>query len=484
MTKPNTKHKSDVFDYSARYLLLPSFQSKRVSKSTFEVTIVLRQHNIRAVELGPSAFKAEEFACLKFMSFARQYSTRHGFSYDESESLTVLNAENFVRQCGKAFKPPVIYTVIVSKTGRAKHVNGECWAAQLLANGKRIIDSEILSGRKVDACRFAFLSLAIRIARDQPHLLRQFKPRTLQALPSSQPQQARPARQQIVGMPLDRASVQAMEKAVSQIRALETRTPTGKHRSQSSGDHDEILVSKIFRNIMPDSIISKRSKQLQTQLEQTDKLDDSISSSRKELPMLQHGSNVLQLVKNNQYSIIVGATGSGKTTQVPQILFEDYIRRGEGGKCNIICTQPRRIAATSVARRVAEERRETLAESVGYQVRFDTQVSQAPGSITYCTTGILLKQLQSSADDVFSVLTHIIVDEVHERDIDIDFLLILLKQITAKRILKNKKAPHIVLMSATMDVERFGDYFASHSKDGEYCLVTQFGTTMARTKRP
>lgn len=156
--------------------------------------------------------------------------------------------------------------------------------------------------------------------------------------------------------------------------------------------------------------------------------------------------------------------------QVPQILLEDAIKSGNGGKYNIICTQPRRIAATSVATRVAVERHEPLRKTVGYQVRFDSKIPETGGSITFCTTGILLQQLRHSADEALDGVTHLLIDEVHERDILIDFLLILLKRTMKARRLAGKPEIKIVLMSATMDTEMFAGYFSELNDDGSKTL--------------
>lgn len=154
------------------------------------------------------------------------------------------------------------------------------------------------------------------------------------------------------------------------------------------------------------------------------------------------------------------------TAQVPQILLEKAIKEGKGGECNIICTQPRRIAATSVAQRVAVERDEPLQKSVGYHVRFDSKLPSAGGSITYCTTGILLQQLRNSSDEALEGVTHLVIDEVHERDILIDFLLIILKRVLKERKILGKPDVKVVLMSATMDTELFSNYFQHRDKYG------------------
>ena len=182
--------------------------------------------------------------------------------------------------------------------------------------------------------------------------------------------------------------------------------------------------------------------------------------------MSQYKDRVLSMVSENPYCIVVGATGSGKTTQVPQILFESAIQAGHGASCKIICTQPRRIAATSVAQRVAVERNESLRNTVGYQVRFDSKPPRNPYGITYCTTGVLLEKLKHDPEEVFDTTSHICIDEVHERDLQIDFLMILLKKAVKKRQSEAKSIPKIILMSATLDTELFAGYFRQIDGNG------------------
>ena len=192
--------------------------------------------------------------------------------------------------------------------------------------------------------------------------------------------------------------------------------------------------------------------------------------------MNQYQEKVIEIVQN-MYCIIIGATGSGKTTQVPQILLDEAIKKGEGASCNIICTQPRRIAATSVARRVAEERGEHLRNSVGFHIRFDAQLPKPGGSITYCTTGILLQRLKHDPDWVMDNISHLIIDEVHERDILMDFLLIMLKKIIKHRSLAGKTVPKLILMSATIDADLFASYFTSGQKSSKAPTLSVPGRT-------
>ncbi|XP_065871411.1 DExH-box ATP-dependent RNA helicase DExH7, chloroplastic [Euphorbia lathyris] len=182
--------------------------------------------------------------------------------------------------------------------------------------------------------------------------------------------------------------------------------------------------------------------------------------TRAALPIIGLKDDILQSMKENNFLVVCGETGSGKTTQVPQYILDDMIESGCGGQCNIICTQPRRIAAISVAERVAEERCETSPGSngslVGYQVRLDSARNEKT-KLLFCTTGILLRRL--AGDRNLTGITHVIVDEVHERSLLGDFLLIVLKSLIDKQSDQGTPKLKVVLMSATVDSNLYSHYF-------------------------
>eukprot|EP00111_Clytia_hemisphaerica_P005132 TCONS_00014777-protein len=175
---------------------------------------------------------------------------------------------------------------------------------------------------------------------------------------------------------------------------------------------------------------------------------------RKKLPSYQMRKEIMGTIAENQVCVIDGQTGCGKTTQVAQFILEDCIEKGRGSGCHIICTQPRRISAVSVAERVASERNEALGKSCGYQIRLDCKLPRDRGSILYCTTGILLQRLVS--DPYMLNITHIILDEIHERDIMSDFLLIIIKD-----VIPHRPDLKVILMSATLNAEEFSQYFGN-----------------------
>ncbi|KAF1812957.1 P-loop containing nucleoside triphosphate hydrolase protein [Eremomyces bilateralis CBS 781.70] len=183
--------------------------------------------------------------------------------------------------------------------------------------------------------------------------------------------------------------------------------------------------------------------------------------------MREYSEELLDIVSNNPFCIISGTTGSGKSTQVPQILLEEALRHGPDQTCNIICTEPRRVAVTTLAERVAAERAEGVGDSVGYRVSFDRVLPRMPQRVTYCTPEILSLQMLHSNEDVLANLTHIIVDEVHERNARTDGLLSQLKLAYDNRVRAGKPFPKVILMSASLDGGLIEEYFSLRTADGK-----------------
>ncbi|XP_049517196.1 uncharacterized protein LOC125942958 [Dermacentor silvarum] len=137
--------------------------------------------------------------------------------------------------------------------------------------------------------------------------------------------------------------------------------------------------------------------------------------------------DIVSAINRNHVVVICGETGSGKTTQAGQFIFEDYIRGGQGSRCNIVVTQPRRIAAISMAKQAARERHEELSDTVGFHVRLTKQLLTSRGGKLFCTGGMQLRHWQQNVE--LQGLSHVIVDEAHEHDVCTNFLLVLLREV-------------------------------------------------------
>ncbi len=165
------------------------------------------------------------------------------------------------------------------------------------------------------------------------------------------------------------------------------------------------------------------------------------------LPILERKEDIVEAIRRHHVVVITGETGSGKTTQIPKMCIE----AGRGVTGLIGCTQPRRIAATTVARRIAEELGEELGRSVGYKIRFD-DTTPRDAFFKIMTDGILLMEAQH--DPMLSAYDTIIVDEAHERSLNIDFILGILRG-----LLNRRHDLHIIITSATIDTEKFSKAF-------------------------
>lgn len=183
-----------------------------------------------------------------------------------------------------------------------------------------------------------------------------------------------------------------------------------------------------------------------------------VIDGRKQLPAFAEIERILALIESSPVVVISGETGCGKSTQVPQFILDNWFFRAlqlppkeNLPHVEIICTQPRRLSAIGVAERVAAERLDRIGQLVGYQIRLENKVS-ASTRLSFCTTGILLRRLAS--DPLLGSVTHVIVDEVHERSEESDFLLLILKN-----LLRERKDLKVILMSATLNAALFSDYF-------------------------
>ncbi|PKA51639.1 putative pre-mRNA-splicing factor ATP-dependent RNA helicase [Apostasia shenzhenica] len=184
----------------------------------------------------------------------------------------------------------------------------------------------------------------------------------------------------------------------------------------------------------------------------------SFERLRQRLPVFKYRTAILYLVEKHATTIIVGETGSGKTTQIPQYLKE--AGWAEGGRV-IACTQPRRLSVQSVASRVAEEMGVKVGEEVGYTIRFEDKTNQGVTKIKFLTDGVLLREMMN--DPLLTKYSVIMVDEAHERSLSTDTLLGLLKKIQRRR-----PELRLIISSATIEAKSMSNFFRTRKKnDGQ-----------------
>ncbi|ETN62976.1 ATP-dependent RNA helicase [Anopheles darlingi] len=216
---------------------------------------------------------------------------------------------------------------------------------------------------------------------------------------------------------------------------------------------EEVLREESGKVEPPDPTPTRLDEELYEEFERSDRSTHRLSEFRRKLPAYASRSEVLDMIERHQVILVKGETGSGKTTQVPQYILEEASLRMAGSRCRVLCTQPRRISAITLARRVAEERSERLGRSVGYQIRLEAERPRTNGgSIMFCTTGIVLTIMQS--DPLLREYSHLVLDEIHERDVITDLLLAIIRM-----VLPYRKDLRVILMSATLTAETFSAYF-------------------------
>lgn len=462
--------KVDVYNYAAQFGLIPRFSHRAVKRALFstrgkmshDYTVELPEQAIKVSARASTIEQAEIAASVHFKAAAEKYQAEHGdesIVINSSDALNTSNIKDFMRYYQFSIKG-TRFDVSLKKDGKQRRGSNR-WLAQATVNDEAVGEPVAMQNKK-RAEDLAYLTCAVKLCNSEPKVMEGFRAAMRASGGSGFLEPVRP-----VGVQLDTNAVKAMEKTLRRCRAAGLTDRTSEVRAEK-GEVQDTRQARM-RRPLSGAQLNLKNKELTSRKRnfESDKSLAELRKKRAELPMTQYSDKVINLIKDNPYSIIIGATGSGKTTQVPQILLDHAIAEGNGAECNIICTQPRRIAATSVARRVAVERNEDLRESIGYHVRFDAKPPQLGGSINYCTTGILLQQLQHHPDDIYDTTSHIIIDEVHERDIPVDFLLVMLKKSMQARVDASRSVPKVTLMSATLDTELFASYFKRKGPDGQ-----------------
>lgn len=252
----------------------------------------------------------------------------------------------------------------------------------------------------------------------------------------------------------DREELRSIRKLVdvaeAEIKSNGVRISSTNGQKTNTGAQDDI---KINTHIGKQDIDPQGLKNIWSSKSSSRSYTDMLES-RMTLPVWEFKEELLGAIENHQVVIIQGDTGCGKSTQIPAYILESELSNGR--HCKIYCTEPRRISAISLARRVSEELGErkndvgTMRSLVGYAIRLESHVTSQT-RLVYATTGIVMRMLEGGND--LQGITHLVLDEVHERTIDSDFLLIVLRKLMVRR-----PGLKVVLMSATVNAEKFSAY--------------------------
>ncbi|KAF7365401.1 putative PRP2-RNA-dependent ATPase of DEAH box family [Mycena venus] len=244
---------------------------------------------------------------------------------------------------------------------------------------------------------------------------------------------------------------------VDQWEASQTRHSTFKSGALDKEEiHDEYeyvfdesqTIKFVMDTSMPGLKMTAAEKLLQDQIDAAEKRAKTIEETRKNLPIYTYKEQLIEAIKEHQVLIVVAETGSGKTTQLPQYLHEaGFTANGQ----KVGCTQPRRVAAMSVAARVAEEMGTKVGYEVGYSIRFEDCTSDKT-VLKYMTDGMLLREFLTEPD--LAGYSALIIDEAHERTLSTDILFALVKDIARFR-----PELRLLISSATLDAEKFSEYF-------------------------
>lgn len=249
--------------------------------------------------------------------------------------------------------------------------------------------------------------------------------------------------------------IKISDASFAEQEAIEAEAKILANRKDAEVDSLKIHNNNEFSGMIPRETTAKQAESLENGEtnpftgEPFTKQYRDILSVRRNLPVHAQRDEFLQIYHSSQVMIFVGETGSGKTTQIPQFVLYDEMPHLKG--LQVACTQPRRVAAMSVAQRVADEMDVDIGSEVGYNIRFENNTSNKT-ILKYMTDGMLLREAME--DHELSRYSCIILDEAHERTLATDILMGLLKKVALKR-----PDLKIIVMSATLDAEKFQQYF-------------------------
>ncbi|KAK9459174.1 P-loop containing nucleoside triphosphate hydrolase protein [Lipomyces oligophaga] len=436
-----------------RYGNIPQFTTEK-NGGKWTTTITWAEKGLALSSTKSTMDHAEITACFAFKLLIDRHLREEGVKDMFLNDLSILcpaNAEGFVNLAARERRKEVVYEHELTRNKGKNRFGGF-----VKVDGTVISRAHNMASRE-EARQAAFLIAGHVIQTGEPELWKRFASMLRVSngivLESFNP----------ISLHFDLANLQSFQSAEYTMQEVEALLPEIDDMLKGSELEDAALEDqKAPESAFEESVKEELNEKLQLKLREYEENPSAqdIITIRKSTPIYQHSKEILSAIHDTSVIIVSGATGSGKSTQVPQLILEEMIRQGEGAECNVLVTQPRRIAATSVAARVAAERHERIGQSVGYTVRFDSRRPKVGGSIHFVTGGVLLKMLSDNQDESLRNISHVLIDEVHERSIFNDFTMTFFRN----RLLRARedptiKMPKIVLMSATADADLLQKYF-------------------------
>lgn len=453
--------KIHVYNFAAQSLSIPNINVERIASSYYVGTVGLSSSKVEVHAAAQSEEDAELAACIAFknqMELDRMQASLEALSLRRDKALNLDNAGEFIQFYEYKTKQKVTF---ISKCVRST-VHGKCWS--VTGNVGKSITTPTITMQTYDEARLvARLVAAVKIATHHRAMLRQYFVLSRQGMV---PRHIAP-----LDLPIDSESNGLLSNVVSRSSRF---LPDDSEESNKLSGLDRTLLQlqanrspMYLRNRMHSTLISRESRSQELlRRQEAMKLDQRFRDNQailSDYPISQRRVEILDMIMRNPFSMVIGATGSGKSTLVPQIILEDAIREGHGASCNIICTEPRRIAAISLAHRVANDRFEALGEVVGYHISGVTNVSRLGGSISFYTPEIVYLHLTQEQDEFMDGTSHVIIDEMHERDESTEKMLTALKLVIRRRLGQGRPTPKIIMMSATGQSELFSKYFSNEA---------------------
>nr|OQO28768.1 hypothetical protein B0A51_02537 [Rachicladosporium sp. CCFEE 5018]OQO32465.1 hypothetical protein B0A51_00254 [Rachicladosporium sp. CCFEE 5018] len=426
----NAKHY--VYNFAAQYSLVPDFTFKRINDT---VRIQVSFGQTVAAGVSSHIWAAEGIALLELLRQMRGSSLLSSLPDASRSPVSCAAAMDYVTSHA-ASAGSTVDVEFVMETDRGTPVH---WA-RVVIPGLDFAGPYVFLRRKVDAEVIAYLAAAVEISTGKSSTAAVVRP-GMGALQSVQV----PATRKVIKTTAPLSSLNVPTELLVILNACPSSfsSPTAGTALQAEQADASAAAGTSRRQARRQTKEEAAERNWILELEQEAYEDDPkldpLHAQRSALPVSKYRQELKRMVDSSIYSIVIGDTGSGKTTQVPQILLEEAMRDGV----------------------VTVERDEPLQMGVGYHVRMDAKYSRYGGSIMYCTTGLFLEQMKHDADGILGSASHILIDEAHERALNVDFLLVVIKDAIKIRQTQGLSVPHVVLMSATIDHSLFARYLGT-----------------------